>query len=93
MVFEGVYVTYNFIISTMFTYISNTIINFYRSSEPSIFLTASALGAIYKLYSVSSGNHHGGQRKHSLPLTVDARVIERCLHWIFVHQVYYLFYS
>ena len=64
---------------------------FYRASIPSTFLTASALSAIYKVYSYSSTNGNRNHADLSLPLNVDARVIQRCLHWMFVHQVLNLY--
>ena len=59
----------------------------YREPAPSTFLTASALSVIYKLYSLSSGSLHGDQVGHQLPFVVDARIIQRCLNWLFVQQV------
>ena len=64
----------------------------HRTSVPSTFLTASALSAIYKVYSYNSNNGHRGLDNDELPLTVDARVIERCLHWLFIHQVKFQIY-
>ena len=55
--------------------------------ESEVGLTASALSAIYKVYSYSSTNGNRNHADLSLPLNVDARVIQRCLHWMFVHQV------
>ena len=60
----------------------------FREPKPSTFLTASALNVIYKLYSVT----HGKVRKRQigdqqLPFKVDARIIQRCLHWLFIQQV------
>ena len=58
-----------------------------RTSTSSTFLTASALSAIYKIYSYNSNHGRRGHENDKLPLTVDARIIERCLHWLFIHQV------